>query len=324
MTQQKEKILVTGASGFIAAHILNILLDQGYSVRGTVRSDAKAEALRKTFAHKAADRLEVVAVGELDKEGVFDEVVKGVDIILHTASPVTLTDTSDPIKDVVNPAVQGTLSVLKAVQKDANSKVRRIVITSSFAAIWHSAPKGYTFNEEDWNNESQPGESALHTYRASKTRAERAAWDFIKEHNPTFDLVVIHPVFVLGPPIQPITSLSSLNSSSKTHYDHLKTPSLATSQTETRAYVDVRDVAEAHVRAFQRPEAGGKRFLTAAGVFKWKEGLDGVQAEGEEYDFQIDNRQVREVLGIQFRGLKEVVEDSKKRYAELEKEVEGR
>ncbi|KAJ3049292.1 hypothetical protein HK097_009703 [Rhizophlyctis rosea] len=313
-----EKVLLTGASGFIAAHILQQLLDQGYHVRGTVRSEDKAELLRKKFAN---DKLEVVAVGELTKEGVFDDVVKGVDIIIHTASPVTLSDSDDPYKDVVNPAVQGTLSVFTAVQKDSQFRVRRIVVTSSFAAIWHTAPKGYVYKDDDWNEESQPGQSTLHTYRASKTRAERAAWDFLKTHNPAYTLSVIHPVFVLGPPIQPLPSgLQSLNHSSHTHYSHLQNPTLATSNPETRAYVDVRDVALAHIRAFQRDEAQGKRFLTAAGVFKWKEGLDGEQRDGEEYEFGIDNGRVKTVLGVEFRSLKETVEDSKRAYEALEKD----
>ncbi|KAJ3841297.1 NAD(P)-binding protein [Lentinula raphanica] len=143
-------VLVTGANGYIAAWIVRTLLEEGYRVRGTVRTRDKGRALQKIF-EKFETKFEFVVVPDITKDGAFDEAVQDVDAIAHAASPVNFS-TEDP-QDLIRPAVRGTESILQSASQ-AGSKVRRIVYTSSVAAILEVDPKPRTFTEENWNNQS--------------------------------------------------------------------------------------------------------------------------------------------------------------------------
>ena len=219
-----QLILLTGASGFLAAHVLNSLLRHGYSVRGTVRNEGSASKVRKTHSHLLNgddSRLSFAIVQDIVKPGAFDEAVKGVDGVIHTASPFQL-QVEDNERDLLEPALKGTTEILKAVQKNA-PQVKRVVITSSFASIVDLSQgnrPGYTYSEKDWNpvtyEQAKTADGGT-AYCASKTFAEKAAWDFVKTEKPNFDLAAICPPMVYGP-LENDASLAHLNTSSADIY----------------------------------------------------------------------------------------------------------
>ncbi|KAG8937756.1 methylglyoxal reductase (NADPH-dependent) gre2 [Tulasnella sp. 408] len=271
------KVLVTGASGFIGAWVAKALLERGFTVIGTVRSDPRGEYL-KTLFQQYENRFSYVIVPDVGKSGAFDEAVVGIDAVAHVASPVSMS-AGDP-QEVIGPAVNGTLSILESVKAHGTS-VRRIVITSSRASIVNNKPQaGWpTFDEIDWNDVSPreielKGKDAkpLDKYRASKVLAERAAWDFVEKNrdNIHFDLVTVLPSFVFGPIIHEVNSLAPLNYSIQVFYDyttHREPPTPAGKLTgPPMDMVDVRDTALIHALTLEKPEAGGERFIASVGV----------------------------------------------------------
>lgn len=276
------KVLVTGANGYVAIWIIKTLLEKGYSVWGTIRSDSKAAHVRSLFA-SYGDKFELVAVNDFTKEGAFDEVVKGVVAIEHTASPVSWS-AKDP-NELIKPAVEGTLGVLQSALRHG-TQVKRVVITSSGAAVqeFGVAPERRVYSEADWNRKSireveTKGEGAdqLEKYCASKTLAELAAWEFFEEQKKkgylSFDIVTLVPPYVFGPWLQEVKDPSALNMPNNFFYDNViqgkaSNESLAN---DGGQLVDVRDLALAHVLSIENAEAGGKRLLISAGNFKWQD-----------------------------------------------------
>ncbi|KAJ3046283.1 methylglyoxal reductase (NADPH-dependent) gre2 [Rhizophlyctis rosea] len=340
------KILVTGVTGYIAAHVAEQLLELGFSVRGTVRNLAKAEFLKKRWA-KYGDKIEFVIVADLVKKEGFDEAIQGVDGIAHVASPFHF-KVEDAYVDLIDPAVKGTTSVLESALSQGNHRIQRIVITSSFAAIFHPAqpPPGYKFTEADWNDwaikeveEKGPKQvDAAVAYRASKSEAEKTAWKFIKEKKPNFDVATINPTFVFGPAIHNIPSADSIPTSLQLLYKYIASDpkwkvTAVQPSTGFQAFVDVRDVAKAHVEALIRPEAGGERFLLSAANFSWQEVANTLRelypernvAVGEPAKIRngdetiVQGEKATQQLGINYRQLKEVAKDSADYLIELEK-----
>ncbi|KAF9482945.1 D-lactaldehyde dehydrogenase [Pholiota conissans] len=278
-----DKVLVSGANGYIAMWIVRTLLERGYSVRGTVRNEVKAEFMKAYFSGLGfGDNFETVVVDDIEKEGAFDEAVKGVDAIEHTASPFhPRAKTAD---EFIQPAVRGTLGMLASALKNG-SQLKRVVVTSSCAAVMMPPPSPKVFTEKDWNLEApkaieEQGDKAppMTIYRASKTLAERSAWDFVEKHKSEikWDLSVINPPFVFGPPIHDVNSISSLNTSVQLWIDMVTstTPKSAQALLDSNAWVDVRDVALAHVLALEVDAAGGERVVVAEGSWIWQEWLD--------------------------------------------------
>ncbi len=264
MNQTQPTVLVTGASGFIAIHCIVQLLAQGYRVRGTLRSVAREPELRATLARfiESSDRLELVQADLLRDEG-WDAAACGCDYALHVASPFPLAEPQDE-NDLIRPAREGTLRVLKAC---AAAGVRRVVLTSSVAAVSAGHPAGAThFSEADWSVVDSP---TIGAYAKSKTLAERAAWDFMSTLGPShpMTLSVINPGLVLGP--LPDTYARS---SGELVMQLLRgQPGVARVHFQT---VDVRDVAAAHIAAMLTPEAAGQRFLCVSAEFWMKEAAD--------------------------------------------------
>ncbi|CAM1509950.1 Fc.00g002850.m01.CDS01 [Cosmosporella sp. VM-42] len=293
------KILLTGGSGFIAAHILEQLLEQGHTVVTTVRSEDKAQKIRD--AHKnEADRLEVVIVPDIAKTDAFDDVVKtpGLEAVLHTASPFHFNIT-DPQKDLIDPAVIGTTAILKALHRSAPS-VTRVVITSSFASIISEksfTDPNTTFSETSWNPVTidEIHRSPATAYRASKKLAEKAAWDFVAAEKPSFDLVTVCPPLVLGPVVHHLATLDTINTSNERFVNMLKgkwkqdIPAV----TPVPLWVDVRDVAKAHIRALEESSAGGKRLFTTAGWFSQREVVEIVRAKFPEFEDRLPGLDVK-------------------------------
>jgi dihydroflavonol-4-reductase len=250
-------VAVTGASGYIASHLIAQLLEQGDKVRGTVRSLKKTES----FAHLtklpgASERLELFEA-DLLAEGAFDKAFQGAEYVFHTASPFAM-NVKDAQKDLVDPAVRGTVAALEACVKAGT--VRRVVLTSSMAAITDEPNSDYVLSEKDWNEKSTLDRNP---YYYSKMLAEKAGWKFIEEKKRNFDLVVINPFIVIGPSIGPTVSESNQM------FLDLLNGTYPGIMNLTWGFVDVRDVAKAHILALQ-PNAKG-RYLCASDTLPMRE-----------------------------------------------------
>lgn len=253
-----ETVVVTGAAGFIASHLVGQLLAAGHPVRGTVRSLAK----RDGYAHlldlpHAGERLELVEANLLTP-GAFDDVVQGASYVLHTASPYTV-NAADPQRDLVDPAVNGTINVMEACAKA--DTVKRVVVTSSMAAITDEPGEDHVLTEDDWNTRST---LTRNPYYYSKAEAERAAWAFMAAADRGYELVVVNPFLVLGPALGP-----GVNESSQILVD-LYRGTYPGILALTWGIVDVRDAAQAHVMAMRTPSAKG-RYICAGGTMSMRE-----------------------------------------------------
>ncbi len=260
-----ERVMVTGGSGFIAAHCILQLLADGYQVRTTVRSldrNAAVLAMLETGGAELGDEqgpgpgeaLEF-AVADLLADAGWAEAVAGCDYVLHVASPFPA-EIPKHEDDLIRPAREGAMRVLRAA-RDAG--VKRVVQTSSFAAIGYGIPiTGAPFCETDWTNPEGEGVSA---YVKSKTLAERAAWEFMAREGGALELSVVNPVGVFGPVLGPdySTSIQIVK--------RLMDGSMPGSPRLAFGVVDVRDVVDLHLRAMKDPAAKGERFLAVAGDF---------------------------------------------------------
>ncbi|KAG9026353.1 methylglyoxal reductase (NADPH-dependent) gre2 [Tulasnella sp. JGI-2019a] len=278
------KVLVTGASGFIAVWVCKTLLDQGYHVVGTVRSKSKGEYLQNLFEKDhGKDKFTFIIVADMQEEGAFDKAVVGVDAVEHTASPVTIM--ADDPQELIQPAVKGTIGVLESIQKHAPN-VKRIVITSTLGSIIHDKGSNKLFDETDWNTTSpreveEKGRDAtgMHKYRTSKVMAERAAWDFVDKNKTTFDLVTVCPPMVFGPVIHDVSSPAAFNTSMASFMSHTTPGQQGDLLGAAGSWVDVRDLASIHAWALSNPAAGGERFIACAGAYTMQGVLDVLHKE---------------------------------------------
>ncbi|KAI5309802.1 methylglyoxal reductase (NADPH-dependent) gre2 [Ascosphaera atra] len=327
------RVLLTGGSGFIAAHVLDNLLEHGHSVVTTVRSQQKADKIREAHPGVPESKLAFAIVPDIAQPDAFDEAVKSdppFEAVIHTASPFHF-NAQDIQKDLLDPAIIGTTGILKSIKKSAPT-VKKVVITSSFASIMDiTKPLSYTFSEADWNpiTQSQALENATNGYLASKTFAEKAAWKFLEEEKPNFALSTICPPMVYGPIVNYLNSLSALNTSNQT------TANIAAGEyagkelppTAFPPWVDVRDVAKAHVLAMEKEEANGQRFFTIAG---WASNKDVALIiaknfpelkeripEGEKLEpgalgewYGVDNSKSKKVLGLEYASLETSITDT--------------
>jgi dihydroflavonol-4-reductase len=243
-------VLVTGASGFIAKHIIRELLDRGLAVRGSVRSDRRRAELDALFGE---GRLEYAQL-DLDSDEGWADAMSGVDALMHTASPFPGADPEDP-QELIGPAVEGTLRALRAARA---AGVTRVVLTSSCAAIYKDAgkPRDAASTEANWTD---PDGSETTAYEASKTLAERAAWDFVAEH-PEMQLTSINPGLVMGP------ALDSRYGTSLELVEQILGRAFPMYPAMVTPAVDVRDVARMHVAALTTPASVGKRLAGNAGA----------------------------------------------------------
>jgi len=343
-----------GGTGFIAAHVLDVLLQRGHSVVTTVRSSQKGQTILDNHKSVPKDKLSYVIVEDIAQPGAFDKAVQSdppFETVIHTASPFHF-NVTDPKKDLLDPAVIGTTGILKSIKSHAPT-VKRVVrppptppqnppntppqvITSSFASIINphlGTRPGHTYSESDWNpiTETEAIQSPSNAYRASKTFAERASWAFLEKEKPNFTIATMCPPLVLGPIIHYLQSLDNLNTSNQ------RIAAIMTGKakdeipaTGTFIWTDVRDLALAHVKAAELPEAANKRFFVTAGYFSNEEIADivregfpelgekvpvkGTSGGGYPADgiYGYDNSRTKEVLGIEFTSLKSSIVDTVK------------
>jgi nucleoside-diphosphate-sugar epimerase len=250
-----ELVLVTGGSGFIGAHCVSQLLNAGYRVRTTVRSLTRESHVRDMLKVGGAVPGEALsfAAADLMSDAGWPEAVAGCTFVLHVASPFPATAPKHE-DELLVPARDGALRVLRAAR---HAGVRRVVLTSSFAAVGYGhAPRDRPFSETDWTDANGGNLSA---YVKSKTMAERAAWDFIAREGAALELAVVNPVVVFGPVLGPDFSTSIQLLRLLMDGGMPRCPRL------WFGIVDVRDVADLHLRAMSSPAAKGERFLAVAG-----------------------------------------------------------
>ncbi|MEM6899438.1 MAG: aldehyde reductase [Pseudomonadota bacterium] len=254
-----ETVLVTGATGFIASHTVLALLKKGYSVRGTARSASSGERLNRTLSEFAGEPVNIeIFEADLVKDDGWAEAVEGCTYVQHIASPIpsNLPKNAD---ELIIPARDGALRALRASKA---AGVKRVVLTSSVAAIAYgwgdSRPDPLT--EEHWSNPDNHKDNTVYT--RSKVIAEKAAWDYVNGEGQGLELATINPVAVLGP------VMSGDFSASVEIVTQLMGGKLPAVPKVGFQIVDVRDVADLHVRAMEVPEAAGERFI-AADEFYW-------------------------------------------------------
>jgi len=251
-------VLVTGGTGFIAQHCMIALLQAGYSVRTTVRDLAREGEVRshlKVGGVDAGDRLSFV-MADLGADQGWREATAGCRYVMHGASP---TPSGDQVREEewIRPAVDGNLRVLRAA-RDAG--VKRVVLTSAFGAIGVGhPPMTRPFNETDWSDLGNPD---VAPYQKSKTLSERAAWAFIAEEGRGMELTAINPVAVLGPVL-------GADFSHSIRLIKFMLDGQPACLKINSGFVDVRDVADLHMRAMTNPDAAGERFLAIAGESMW-------------------------------------------------------
>jgi dihydroflavonol-4-reductase len=252
-----SKVLVTGGSGFIGSYAIVELLQAGHQVRTTVRRrerEADVRAMLRRAGVEPKDELSF-CIADLERDAGWADAVAGCDFVLHVASPFPQSVPANE-DELIVPAREGTLRVLAAA-RDAG--VKRVVLTSSFAAIGYGhAPRSAAFDESSWTNPNGPD---VQPYVKSKTLAERAAWDFVQREGRALELAVVNPVGVFGPVLGPDYSTSILMVQRLMDGEVPGCPQLFF------GVVDVRDVARLHVLAMTHPSAKGERFLATGGDF---------------------------------------------------------
>lgn len=255
MIHSHQKVLVTGGTGFVAIHSILQLLNRGYQVRTTVRSLNSRDKIFEMLKNGGItdfSQLEFIET-DLTSDKNWNEAMIGCQYVLHIASPIFLRLPKNE-DEMIRPAVDGTLRVLKAAR---DSGVKRVVMTSNFGAVGYShKEKNSLITEESWTD---PNEKGLSTYNKSKVLAEKAAWDFIEKKGGALELSVINPMGIFGP---------SLNEDLSSGFELLKKlldGSMKAIPDIRLGIVDVRDVAELHILAMEKPQAKGERFLALSG-----------------------------------------------------------
>uniref|UniRef100_A0A060T0Z3 ARAD1C19756p n=1 Tax=Blastobotrys adeninivorans TaxID=409370 RepID=A0A060T0Z3_BLAAD len=339
-------VLLTGASGFIAAVILDQLVKKDYKIVATVRNQEKADWINKLYPNA---NIAISFVGDIAEDGAFDQTFKDhsdIEYVLHTASPFHFNHT-DPEKDILNPAIKGTTGILHSIKK-YGPNVKHVVVTSSFAAMLNSYtwPAKEDYTEESWNPVTY--EDSLkpeNTYIGSKKLAEKVLWDFVEQEKPSFTASTVNPVMVFGPGFHKVNSADAINTSNKAIYDAFHATEEASQNLRGGSvlpFVHVNDVAAAHVVAIENPKAAaGKRWLATSGLYdaqllldtinKVAPELKGKIPVGKPYSAEeikelektwprLDNSATQKQTGIKFAGLDESVADTLKFLQKLDEQ----
>ncbi|KAI5968025.1 GRP2 [Candida margitis] len=330
-------VFISGATGFIAQHIVKFLIEAGYKTIGSVRSEEKGEHLKSLLksAGLKSELFNYVVVKDIGAKGAFDEALKAhpdVTVFLHTASPFTF-EVHNVENDLLKPAIEGTINALNAI-KEYGKNVQRVVVTSSYAAVAgfaDLATPGKEANEDSWNpiTYEQALQNPFVGYIGSKKIAEKTVWKFVEENKPKWEISIINPVYVFGPQAFEVKDKSKLNTSNEVINSILTAGKNKEEPQQYVAYfIDVRDVAKAHIVAFEKKEAAGQRLLLSEAPFTTAEILDVIEKDFpklkpelptldkskapkfEDSESIINNEKTRKILGFKFIDLKKSVDDT--------------
>lgn len=321
-------VFVTGATGFIAQHLVKQLLDKNYKVIGSVRSQEKGEAISKNFSNA---NFSYVIVESLTKEGAYDVALKNhpeVEIFLHTASPVTAA-LEDVENNILLPAIDGTKIALKAIEEHGKN-VRKVVVTSSIAAVLSLKGNTGTVTDKNWNDITweESTQSGIAAYFGSKTFAEKAAWEFVDKNKPSWTLSTVVPVYVFGPQAFDSSTKGTLNGSSEILLSLLRLKPEDPIPQVAGYFADVRDVARAHIAAFESVGAVGQRLIVSDTFYTFHDILNVItkrfpqlhvvksSSEKTEAPYLIDTVASRKIIGDQFIDFETSVYDTVKQFIE--------
>ncbi|KAG5250181.1 hypothetical protein OIU77_026269 [Salix suchowensis] len=312
MEAEKGRVCVTGAGGFLGSWLLELLLSKNYLVHGTVRDPADEKYAHLKTIDKASENLKLFKADLLDYNSICS-AIKGCEGVFHVASPVPSTTVPNPEVELIEPAVKGTLNVLRACDE---AKVKRVVVVSSVVSVYMnpSLPKGQMMDENCWSDKEYC-RATKNWYCLSKTEAESEAWECAKTSG--LDVVTICPSLILGPILH-----SAVNASSKVLIKLLK-EGYESLENKLRHLVDVRDVAEALLLVYEKPEAEG-RYICAAYAIRTKdleEKLRNIYPNysypksftEEEAGIKLSSEKLQR-LGWSYRPLEETLVDSVESY----------
>ncbi|KAI5953649.1 GRP2 [Candida jiufengensis] len=334
---QDRVVFISGATGFIGQHIVKQLIEKGFKTIGSVRSTEKGDNFKNLLKEAGLnyELFEYEIVKDISSKGAFDDALKShpeITDVLHTASPFTF-EVQDIEKELLRPAIDGTESALQAVLTYGKN-VERVVITSSYAAVagfGELAAPGKELTEKDWNpiTYEQSKSNPMNGYLGSKKFANKKAVEFVEEHKPKWSLTTICPVYVFGPQAFEIKDKSKLNTSNEVINGLIKAGKDKSDppQQLTGYFIDVRDVAHAHVKAVEPGnKLGGERLILSEGPVTTAKiaeiihkdfptiplpHLDPSKAPNwDKTESIINNKKTRELLGFKFIDLKQSVDDT--------------
>lgn len=307
-----NKVLVTGGTGFVGIHTIIQLLQNGHTVNTTLRSlSRKSDIIYALKEAGIADSSKLhFFQADLMQDDGWDAAMEQCDYVLHIASPFVAEEPKHE-DELIIPARDGSLRVLQAAR---NAEVKRVVLTSSFAAVGYSTPpQNHIYTETDWTNEQAP----IGAYIKSKTIAEKAAWQFMNENGGDMELAVINPTGIFGNVIGGISSASV-----DTVIKGILNGVIKESPSFTMGVVDVRDVAAIHLKAMLHPDAAGQRFIaTSKGAMSFYDVAELIKTErpekaakvpilnrtGAEYYVNISNEKAHTILDWQPRSMEEAI-----------------
>lgn len=316
------KVFITGSSSFIGQHILNELLQNGYEVRAGVRSQEQITSFEKFFKYdRNYDNVEFVLIRELDNSSALIPYLQDVELIVHVASPTPHPGIENVTKDILEPAIKITNSILFAAKKVTT--IRRVIITSSLSNVIRTEDNSTIVNEDSWSDtESTHDYSRCNPYEAyiaSKAIVEKTAWEFVETEKPSFDIITLLMTYVFGDVL--VKNDNKPSGTNALLWEILKNGAQGGMMEQT---VHVRDVADAHVRALDEFVKGNQRFIIAGDSIKFNNAFELVKKEfpNETWNFgstistnvTYDNRRAKEVLGIKFRSFKSTILDTVRQY----------
>ncbi|KAI0124979.1 hypothetical protein BJ170DRAFT_635901 [Xylariales sp. AK1849] len=324
MASEKGTLLVTGGSGFLGGNMIKQALESGYKVRASVRAESSAKIIAEQFPQDNA-RLSYTIVPDITKMESYETAFDGVTGIIHSASPFVL-QPKDNVKDLLEPAINGSVAILEAAKKWGTS-VKRVVATSSHASVCDLSKgkrPGYVYDEKDWNPATfaeATEADGVTAYCASKALAERAMWNWMDKNKPSFDLVTVTPPWIFGPYVTELKSTKHLTESVGLLYGILDAETVP--PFDFGGYADVREVASAHILAHDVPEAGGQRFWVGQN-FNYQTAVDIARAqipelksripEGKpgfvEDTYKVDGSKAAKVLGLSYKTLTQTIRDT--------------
>lgn len=329
-----DYILITGANGFVAMHVIKIALELGYSVIGTIRSAQAADSVRKAFSETSA-RLLLVQVSNISESKSFRPAFTAgpVRAVINLASPL-VNNPEDVRSEVLDPAIRSGISILTAALRYGGMSLQRIIHVSSFTAcldLSRNNAGSYRYTSTDWNpltyDEAAEGGN-MTAYMGSKVLAEKAMWTWMKEQKPRYDMVSIVPSAIFGPHAGSL-QLENINLSTQMLWELVEpsaNPPVYNSH-HLGSWVDVRDVAKCLIRAIDVPEVAGKRLLLAQRCH-WQlvrdearrvlpelrdrigPGKPGSWEADADITYDVDGTEAAELLGIRYRPLHECLRDT--------------